>query len=46
MRSASAVDGICVSIIIDAVTIAVFVAVAVSVAVAVAYHHFFQEPFS
>jgi hypothetical protein len=40
--------GICVGIVIDAVTVTVVVSVAVAIsnAVAVANHHFFQEPFS
>jgi hypothetical protein len=46
MGSASAVDGICVGVIIDAVTVAVSITVAVFVTVTVANSHFFQDPFS
>jgi hypothetical protein len=46
MRSTSAVDIICIGVVIDAITIAISIAVAVSVAVAIAYRHFFQDPFS
>ncbi len=45
-KIASAVDGICVGIVIDTVTVAVSITVAVSVAIAVAKRLFFQDPFS
>jgi hypothetical protein len=46
MRFASAVDSVCISIIIDDVTVTVSITVAVSVVITVANHHFFQEQFS
>jgi hypothetical protein len=46
IRSASAVDGVCVGLVINAVTVAVSIVVAVFVTIAIANRHFFQEPFS
>jgi hypothetical protein len=46
MRSASAVDRVCIGVVINAVTVAASIAVSVSVAVAVTNKHFFQEFFS
>jgi hypothetical protein len=45
MISASAVDGICIHVVINAVSVTISIVVAVSIALAipVANHHFFQD---